>query len=150
MSLWKFGNFEAEVDFTDADFLDVLEEAKAEMFEAGKKVPITGKQSDIIRAQCACFYVFFDTLFGDGAGERILCGKNSIKLCTEAAESLLDFETAETKIWTINMISMYQIKIQRSSSRIRSHSQMETVSREETTRNSMVKENIPIPEGSRA
>ena len=63
MSLWKFGNFEAEVDFTDADFLDVLEEAKAEMFEAGKKVPITGKQSDIIRAQCACFYVFFDTLF---------------------------------------------------------------------------------------
>ena len=52
--------------------------------------------------------------------------------------------------WTINMISMYQIKIQRSSSRIRSHSQMETVSREETTRNSMVKENIPIPEGSRA
>ena len=62
MSLWKFGDFEAEVDFTDADFLDVLEEAKAEMFEAGKKVPITGKQSDIIRAQCACFYVFFDTL----------------------------------------------------------------------------------------
>ena len=51
MSLWKFGDFEAEVDFTDADFLDVLEEAKAEMFEAGKKVPITGKQSDIIRAQ---------------------------------------------------------------------------------------------------
>ena len=93
MSLWKFGNFEAEVDFTDADFLDVLEEAKAEMFEAGKKVPITGKQSDIIRAQCACFYVFFDTLFGEGAGERILCGKNSIKLCNEAAESLLDFET---------------------------------------------------------
>ena len=42
MSLWKFGNFEAEVDFTDADFLDVLEEAKAEMFEAGKKVPMTG------------------------------------------------------------------------------------------------------------
>ena len=36
-------------------------------------------------------------LFGEGAGERILCGKNSIKLCNEAAESLLDFETAEAK-----------------------------------------------------
>ena len=68
MSLWKFGDFEAEVDFTDADFLDVLEEAKAEMFEAGKKVPITGKQSDIIRAQCACFYVFFDTLLAREPG----------------------------------------------------------------------------------
>ena len=41
--------------------------------------------------------MFFDTLFGEGAGEQIFCGKNSIKLCTEAAESLLDFETAETK-----------------------------------------------------
>lgn len=97
MSLWKFGDFEAEVDFTDADFLDVLDEAKAAMFDANKKVPITGKQSDIIRAQCACFYAFFDTLFGEGAVERIFRGKNSIKLCDEATESLLDFETAETK-----------------------------------------------------
>ena len=97
MSLWKFGNFEAEVDFTDADFLDAIDEAKAAMHEAEQNVPVVGKNSDIIRAQCSCFYVFFDTLFGDGAGERILCGKNSIKLCNEAAESLLDFETAEAK-----------------------------------------------------
>lgn len=51
--------------------------------------------------------------------------------------------------WTANTISICQTRIQRSSSRIRSHSQMETVSREGTTRNSMVKENIPIPEGKR-
>lgn len=68
MSLWKFGDFEAEVDFTDADFLDVLEEAKAEMFEAEQNVPVVGKNSDIIRARCACFYVFFDTLFGEEQG----------------------------------------------------------------------------------
>ena len=67
------------------------------MHEAEQNVPVVGKNSDIIRAQCACFYVFFDTLFGEGAGERILCGKNSIKLCNEAAESLFDFETAEAK-----------------------------------------------------
>ena len=90
MSLWKFGDFEADVDFTDADFLDAIDEAKAAMHEAEQNVPVVGKNSDIIRAQCACFYVFFDTLFGEGAGERILCGKNSIKLCNEAAESLLD------------------------------------------------------------
>ena len=29
MSLWKFGDFEAEVDFTDADFLDVFAAAAA-------------------------------------------------------------------------------------------------------------------------
>ena len=88
MSLWTFGDFEAEVDFTDADFLDAIDEAKAAMHEAEQNVPIVGKNSDIIRAQCACFYVFFDTLFGEGAGERILCGKNSIKLCNEASESV--------------------------------------------------------------
>ena len=97
MSLWKFGDFEADVDFTDADFLDAIDEAKAAMHEAKQNVPVVGKNSDIIRAQCACFYVFFDTLFGEGAGERILCGKNSIKLCNEASKSLLDFETAEAK-----------------------------------------------------
>ena len=97
MSLWKFGDFEAEVDFTDADFLDAIEDAKAAMYEEQKNVPVVGKNSDIIRAQCACFYVFFDTLFGEGAGERILRGKNSVMLCNEAAESLLAFEDAETK-----------------------------------------------------
>ena len=67
MSLWKFGDFEADVDFTDADFLDAIDEAKAAMHEAEQNVPVVGKNSDIIRAQCACFYVFFDTLFGEGA-----------------------------------------------------------------------------------
>ena len=123
MSLWKFGDFEAEVDFTDADFLDALDEAKAAMHEAEQNVPVVGKNSDIIRAQCSCFYVFFDHC-------------STLKL-------------QKQKHWTANTISICQTRIQRSSSRIRSHSQMETVSREGTTRNSMVKENIPIPEGKR-
>ena len=29
MSLWKFGDFEADVDFTDADFLDAIESSNA-------------------------------------------------------------------------------------------------------------------------
>ena len=39
MSLWKFGDFEADVDFTDADFLDAIDEAKAAMHEAEQNVP---------------------------------------------------------------------------------------------------------------
>lgn len=92
MSLWKFGNFEAEVDFTDADFLDTLDEAKKAMNLRLKKVPKTGKTSDIVRAQCSCFYAFFDTLFGDGAGDEIFDGKNSLELCCKAAESLNKFD----------------------------------------------------------
>lgn len=97
MSLWKFGDFETDVDFTDADFLDAIEEAKAVMSEAQNNIPVVGRSSDIVRAQCACYYAFFDTLFGEGAGDRIFCGRNSIKLCNEAAESLLAIEAAESK-----------------------------------------------------
>ena len=82
MSLWKFGDFETDVDFTDADFLDAIEDAKAAMHEEQKNVPVVGKNSDIIRAQCACFYVFFDTLFGEGAGEGFCVGKTALCCAT--------------------------------------------------------------------
>ena len=97
MSLWKFGNFEAEVDFTDADFLDSLDDAKKALDKKLKEVPKVGKNSDIVRAQCDCFYTFFDVLFYDGAGAEIFDGRKSLTLCLEAAESIRAFENAESQ-----------------------------------------------------
>ena len=54
MEIFKFGDLEAEIDFTDADFLENLEEAKELLQEEAKKTPVTGKTADIIRAQCRC------------------------------------------------------------------------------------------------
>lgn len=90
MSLWKFGSFETEVDFTDADFLDRLEEAEKELDRRLARVPKVGKIGDIVRSQCECFYAYFDTLFWPGAGNEIFEGKNSIALCIKAAESMTD------------------------------------------------------------
>ena len=95
MSRWKFGSFEAEVDFTDADFLDRLSDAKIALDVKLKAVPKVGKSGDIVRAQCDCFYTFFNVLFYDGAGEEIFEGRHSLKLCIEAAESIRAYETAE-------------------------------------------------------
>ncbi|WP_072524967.1 DUF6673 family protein [Clostridium sp. Marseille-P3244] len=92
MSLWKFNDFEREVDFTDADFLDRLEDAKKNMNDQLRLVPKTGKNSDIIRSQVACYRVFYDTLFGEGAGDAIMGGKTSLNICLEATDSLLAFE----------------------------------------------------------
>ena len=50
MSLWKFGTFEQEIDFTDADFMDALEEAQEQLVIQSKETPKVGKKSDIIRA----------------------------------------------------------------------------------------------------
>ncbi|MEE1085823.1 MAG: DUF6673 family protein [Schaedlerella sp.] len=95
MSLWKFNGFEAEADFTDADFLDKLFEAKKILAVDTKNVPKVGKTSSIVRAQCACFYNFFDNLFWTGAGEEIFNGRNSLALCIEAADSLSALEKSQ-------------------------------------------------------
>lgn len=97
MSQWKFGKFEREVDFSDADFLDKLDEAKKEMQNQFTQVPKTGKNGDIIRAQVKCFKKFFDTLFGDGASDDILEGRNSLELCIQAAHSISEFDKAENR-----------------------------------------------------
>lgn len=97
MSLWKFGNFETEVDFTDADFLDAIYDAKKSLNEDEKQVPKVGKSSDIIRAQCKCFFNFFDNIFGDGASDKMFEGRNSVNLCIEAIDSLLALENDESK-----------------------------------------------------
>ena len=42
MSLWKFGTFEQEIDFTDADFMDALEEAQEQLVIQSKETPKVG------------------------------------------------------------------------------------------------------------
>ena len=103
MSLFKFGNLEAEIDFTDADFWGNLEEAKQLLEKEVAMVPKTGKASDIIRAQCWCYFNFFDRIIGEGAHEDMFCGKTSLKLCLEAGEALAEFDNAETE----NLTKMY-------------------------------------------
>lgn len=75
MSQWKFGNFETEIDFTDVDFLDRIDEGKQLMQEAENHVLKVGKNSDIIRSQCEVFYAFFDHVFGREAREAMFEGK---------------------------------------------------------------------------
>ena len=95
MGIWKFGNFEANVDFFDADFLDTLEEAKKEMNFQNSRVPKVGKNGDIIRARCNVVFRFFDTLFGEGTSELMFEGRNSLELCIRAMHSLSEFESLQ-------------------------------------------------------
>ena len=97
MSQWKFGNFETEIDFTDVDFLDRIDEGKQLMQEAEKNVLKVGKNSDIIRSQCEVFYIFFDHVFGRDAREAMFEGKTSLMLCVKASESLSAFEHKEAE-----------------------------------------------------
>ncbi|MBC5689831.1 hypothetical protein H8S37_13020 [Mediterraneibacter sp. NSJ-55] len=97
MSLWKFEGFETEIDFTDADFLEKLEAAQGQLDQESKNVPKVGKSSDIVRGQIACFERFYDRLFGEGAGRKILEGKNSLEHALHSIESLTTFYEEEGK-----------------------------------------------------
>ena len=127
-------------------FRCVRRKQKQKCLEAGKKVPITGKQSDIIRAQCACFMCSSIPCLAREQGADPLRKEQHQAVCNEAAESLLDFETAEANALD-SKYNKYAKPEYNAAVPASAASQMETVSREETTRNGMVRENIPIPEG---
>ncbi|MEG2428596.1 MAG: DUF6673 family protein [Clostridium sp.] len=97
MSQWKFGDFEVEVDFTDADFIDHMEEAKNQMTEDVKQVPKVGKISDIIRAQVGCFDRFFEKMFREKCGEKIRSGRLSLEVSLQAVDNLTSFWKKEEK-----------------------------------------------------
>lgn len=97
MSLWKFEDFEAEIDLTDVDVVETLELAQEKISDEFKKVPADGKTSEIYKSQIRCFTVFFDTIFGDGTTEKIMQGKRNLGKCLEAADSFYSFVGAENK-----------------------------------------------------
>ena len=95
MSLFKYGDFEAEIDFTDADFLERIDEAKQNLKEDMKKIPKTGKAADIVRTQCQCFFNFFDLILGEGTHEKMFQGRTSLAMCIDASDVIAKFEEEE-------------------------------------------------------
>ena len=79
------------VAFADDDWTIDVEAMK----EEAARVPKTGKTADIIRAQCQCYFNFFDRVIGEGAHEEMFQGKISLNACLDAADELLKFENDE-------------------------------------------------------
>lgn len=66
------------------------------MTDEAAQVPKTGKAADIIRAQCQCYFNFFDRIIGEGAHKDMFQGKTSLNLCIDATDALLKFENDES------------------------------------------------------
>lgn len=106
MSQWKFNNFETDIDFTDADFMEKFEDCYEKMVVESEKVPKVGKVSEITRAQCKVFNDFYDRLFGDGTSEKMFLGKNSMDMRVKAANSLFDLRNSEQSRYN-SMVNKY-------------------------------------------
>ena len=94
MSLFKYGVFEIEIDFTDVDMLESIENAYEKMQEDVKNLPKTGRTSEIVKAQIAVYDKFFDSFMGDGASSKMF-RSNSLELRIDASEKLADFRFKE-------------------------------------------------------
>lgn len=88
MSLFSFGDYSADIDFTDADVQDRFGEAYDRLKEDLKNVPTVGKSSDLIRAQCRATKDFFDRFLGDGASGQMFGRTNSTRVCLDAIEKI--------------------------------------------------------------
>ena len=107
MSLFRYGEFEIELDFTDVDTLESIENAYEEMQEDVKNLPKTGRTSEIIKAQIAIYNKFFDSFMGDGASSKMF-GSNSLELRIDASEKLADFRFKEDERF-YGRVERYQV-----------------------------------------
>lgn len=96
MSLFKYGEFEKELDFSDPDFLDRIEEANSKMKRKAQNIPTTGKQTNIVRKQVEILDAFFDEVLGAGASKEMFDSKSALKR-TEAFQALQEAQTVDTR-----------------------------------------------------
>lgn len=83
---------ELEIDFTDADFIEKVEEACKEVFNKAEKLKQDKKLSlaEGIRQECKILKDFLDYVLGDGTSEKLFKGKDSLNQCLKAFEDIIN------------------------------------------------------------
>lgn len=90
-NMWKYNDCEFEVDFEDADFMERYWDAVDHLGKTEKELNDQVPDRNFLRSYCKMFYRFFDELFGDGSGDKILNGKYNARECEAAYDSLITF-----------------------------------------------------------
>ena len=82
---------ELEIDFTDADFIERVEEACKEVFNKAEELKQDKKLSlaEGIRQECKILKDFLDYVLGDGTSEKLFKGKDSLNQCLQAYEDII-------------------------------------------------------------
>lgn len=87
----KINDIELEdIDLLDADTMEVVEEI---IEKAQSESEINSKASsnaEMIRSQCSFISESFDKLFGEGTGEKILKGKQNMRVAVCAFVELME------------------------------------------------------------
>lgn len=99
MSQWKFNDFETDIDFTDEDFVEVVEPAENQLLEELRNASPVGTNTEILREQREIYDRFFEEVFGEDALEDLFLGKKSVQMRIDAYFSLRELsDTANGEI----------------------------------------------------
>ena len=114
-TIFKSNGAEYEFDMRDADIAEKFENAVEVMREDEKKLPKTGKASDIFRQQCQMIKKFFDNCLGEGAGVAVCTEKSNISTHYEVYEKFLQMvrEQKDDVLSAKNTFAKYSNRQQR-------------------------------------
>lgn len=90
-TIFSYNGAEYEFDIRDADSAELFEKALDDVKQAEADAPKAGKIADIYRAHCKIIKGFFDTVLGDGAGEKVCTERSNVKTCYDAYVAFLKF-----------------------------------------------------------
>lgn len=84
---------ELNIDFTDADLIEKIDEGNKIVQEEVKKLEDNRGEispAEGIRQECKILKDFLDYVFGDGISEKIFGNKDSLKECLQAFEDIIN------------------------------------------------------------
>lgn len=95
--IWKINGLELELDLEDADVFEKTMKAFEQMDEDWKNIDKVGSVPDYIRQYCGAYYKMYDSVFGEGTGEKIFNGKNNARICDEVWDDFLEWMQVAVK-----------------------------------------------------
>lgn len=84
---------EFEIDFTDADILERIDNECEEVEKKAKELRNKKEELSLaegIRQECKIVKDFFDKVFGEGTSEKLFKGKDSLTQCLNAYEDTMN------------------------------------------------------------
>lgn len=110
----KINGVEFDIDFTDADVLERIENGskevynKAEDLKSSKKTPAEG-----IRQECKILKDFLDYVLGEGSSEKIFGNKDSLQQCLNAYEDIINEKEKQLSDFEIRVSKYSPDRLQR-------------------------------------
>lgn len=86
----KINGVELEIDFTDADILQRIEDGSKEVYKKAEELKTSETTpAEGIRQECKILKDFLDYVLGEGSSKKIFGNKDSLQQCLNAYEDIL-------------------------------------------------------------